>query len=149
MTRDELQQRMILIEPSPRPERTARKNIRIRDENYIEIEDEQTEDLYDDFFEYEKDMMELTPARDTVAEEFDLMTKDVDDDNGFLVMEESLVEEDESESENEQFKKDEEELPFKFIRCSFIKDDGEQCKKQAKKGNKLCGIHRRYVDKQK
>lgn len=34
------------------------------------------------------------------------------------------------------------EMPFEFIQCSFIKKDGNRCKRQAPKGGTLCSSHR-------
>lgn len=38
---------------------------------------------------------------------------------------------------------------FDFIQCSYIKDNGERCKRQAPKGHDICTIHRKVLEKKK
>lgn len=157
MTRDELQQRMVLIEGKKREDRAAPLRTRKRDPNYVEPPEKHPSEHFDDFFDYEREMNELTPARDTVGNDIDSFTKNDPEpkkveEPGFIIMEKMpeeplkannivIVNEESISEEND------ESLPFEFYRCTFVKDDGDQCKKQAKKGNDYCGIHKRYVEK--
>jgi len=38
---------------------------------------------------------------------------------------------------------------FKFSQCSYIKRDGEQCRRQAPKGKNICSIHKRMAKSKK
>lgn len=165
MTRDELMQRMIKVEATPRKDRAGPMNVRSRGTNHIEKPDPHPSELFEDFFEYEKEFSDLTPARDTVIADMDNISNHVPDkpepkqieklkepQPSFIVMEKIPVQEPKS---NNIVSKDDsltvievsDELPFEFIQCDFVKDDGHRCKKQAKKGQEYCGIHKKFIAK--
>lgn len=160
MTREELLKRLVLKEAKPNPDRASTLNRRTRGNNYIEEPDPHPAENFDDFFDYERELAEFTPARDTVVNDIDQFTdaqtftppiveKEEEDKRGFLIMEKIPTQ---TEKVNNIVATDDSldkagDLPFEFIRCSFVKEDGEQCKKQAKKGQEYCGIHRRFIEK--
>ncbi len=37
---------------------------------------------------------------------------------------------------------------FEFVQCSYHKEDGTQCKRQAPKGKTICASHQKLIDKQ-
>lgn len=162
MTRDELMKRMVLKEAKPNPDRAAFLNRRVRGENHIETPEPHPAEQFDDFFDYEEsELNELTPARDTVANDIDRFTDathftppamekvEEKEEPSFVMMEKIPTQ---TEKVNNIKTKDDsldeiENLPFEFVRCTFIKKDGERCKKQAKKGKEYCGIHRRFIER--
>lgn len=160
MTREELLKRMVLKEARPNPDRASTVNRRTRGDNHIEAPEPHPAEYFDDFFDYEKEFTEFTPSRDTVSNDIDQFTdaqhytppviEDTkEDDSSFVIMEKITTQ---TPKVNNIITKDDslndaEDLPFEFVRCTFLKEDGEQCKKQAKKGQDYCGIHRKYIEK--
>ena len=39
------------------------------------------------------------------------------------------------------------ELPFEFIQCSYVKENGDRCKRQAPKGKDICSSHAKLLKK--
>jgi hypothetical protein len=160
MTRDELMKRLVLKEAKPNPDRASTLNRRTRGSNYIETPEPHPAENFDDFFDYEKELTEFTPARDTVSNDIDqftdaqtftppVMEPEEEDKSGFLIMEKIPTQTDKVNNITATVDSSDEasDLPFEFIRCTFVKEDGGQCKKQAKKGHEYCGIHRRFIEK--
>lgn len=151
MTRDEVLQRMIYVEATPRSAQPIQKDVRRRGKNKVGIEEDDSQAVFDDFFEYEKDLADLTPARDTVSEHLDEFKSEDSQDfksaASFIMMEEEENIASESEYTNEEDIGD--KPSFEFIQCGFVKENGERCKKQAKKGQDLCFKHRKVIDKNK
>lgn len=120
---------------------------RRRGNNFVRYQDEHPSEHYDDFFEYEKEFAEFTPARNTVSSDIDQFTEkprkkyvepepmqepDNEIDEPSFVTMERLDNGDETQDEK-----------FIYLRCHHIKDDGEQCKKQTRKDETLCNIHKK------
>lgn len=190
MTRNELKKRLKMIEGTPLPDRITPIKVLRRGSNYIQMEEESTKS-YDDFFDFEKDLVEedLAPSRNLAAaapgSEFFLEEKELEQpEPSFLTMEEDsskneisslvvmeeIVEEPEEVIEetklSNEFITDEEILEimnaaepqasvkdyrnvkgFDFIQCEYIKNNGEQCKRQAPKGKTICSLHKKMIEK--
>ena len=169
MTREELKKRLIKIKGTPLPPRVRAMDGLRRGTNYVKTEsDYETED-FDTFFDFEEDLAGMESARkqveklkmdqilsnnfeptddevEEVAEEpYFIMEEAIPDYNPFFIMEE-FEEELDSELENSS-KKYDDVNGFEFKYCSFIKGDGEQCKRQAPKDGEYCGTHRKFIKK--
>lgn len=163
MTRDELLTRTIYIEATPRMDRAKPIKIRTRGSNIIPDQGNHPSEDFEDFFDYEKEMLELTPARNTVVADIEHMSPAINSVNfppviseqkedfeeintGFVVMTkkeaQTIDKNDNIESDNVDSK-----TLFEFFQCEFSKENGERCKKQAKKGQKYCATHRKFLEK--
>ncbi len=160
MTRDEVLKRLIYIPASTVLKPDKARNIRTRGENFVQIE-QSAADVYDDFFEYEKELSEFVPARNTVSSHMDEIEGTIREVQppkaSFIVMEmlpapvtfsefeysPNL----ENDSTNLSIQEDDSPKTFQFIQCEYFKSDGERCKKQAKKGQILCNKHRSVTTK--
>jgi hypothetical protein len=154
-----LVERTFLIKGSPLPNRAQDSYSHRRGKNAHIMEDEDPSDKYDTFFEYEDELAVLKPSGEQYAdmisddpyvilEERDSVTEDVaesKDDFSNIVMEEA-----EEVIEN---KKEEgsymDVVGFAFIQCNFVKTDGDRCKRQAPKGQEICSVHKKYIEKHK
>ena len=152
-----LAERTFLVKGSPLPDRAQDSFSHRRGKNALMMEDEEPSDKYDTFFEYEDDLAGLKPSgeqyanmvsgepyvileeRDSSAEE----AVEIVNSFGNITMEE--VEED---VENDKIKKTYRDVVgFEFIQCSFVKTDGNRCKRQAPSGQEICSVHKKYIDK--
>lgn len=165
MTKDELIKRMILVEGAPQADRAAPMKIRRRGNNIVDNSEEHPSEEFDDFFDYEREFSDLTPARDTVYNDMEELASqsgatvnapEESENNsfGYIIMEKIEDKADKTIKNNNIIVSIEQEeennkVPFEFIRCNFTKEDGNRCKKQAKKGNEYCGIHKKYLAKNK
>ena len=165
MTNEELMERFIFIPATPRVDRVAPISVRRRGDNVVENDAPHPSEAYDSFFEYEDEFYGTTAARDTinvvnndldnstehVSEIQSPVNKEADElSEGFIVMEKLPTQKakiNEIAIINNDLSESEDKTSFEFIRCSFIKDDEKRCKKQAKKGETLCGIHKKFVNK--
>jgi len=161
MTRDELITRTVYIEATPRTDRAKPMKVRSRGANIIQEQTGHPSEDFDDFFDYEKEMLEMTPARNTVSLDLDHVTpnakvaekeEELEEINtGFIVMEkkqEPIIEKNDNiESDNIESNNVEAKTSYEFIQCQFSKENGERCKKQAKKGQEFCATHKRFVAK--
>lgn len=165
MTKDEVKRRQVLIEATPYKDKASPVDIRRRGDNFINKEEPHRSEHFDDFFEYEKEFTELTPARDTVVVGADIdrftdtktsisqsfPSKAADNNEpGFIIMEKITQEIPKSNNIvviDESLTSAIAEPSFDFIQCNFEKNDGVRCKKQAKKDQEYCGIHRRFIEK--
>lgn len=124
-----------------------------RDPNFILSEEKHESEYYDDFFDYEEELGSLKPARELarsvvdfddelVSEKNDIQDKEVyqEEQPGFIIMEESepsgfiMMEEDSITPKKNKFKQ-----------CSYIKENKEQCKRQAPKTSEYCKAHRKML----
>jgi hypothetical protein len=166
MTRDEVMKRMIRVEATAPKDRAEPLNVRSRGANHVPKLDPHPSENFDDFFDYEKEFSDLTPARETVSVDIDEFTRSQTSPSlpvvlekikretapGFIVMEKIPVEQPKSNNivsndESLNATKLSSDSPFEFIQCCFIKEDDHRCKKQAKKGQEYCGIHKRFMAK--
>ncbi len=159
MHKDQLKNRQKFIPATPLPDRVVSKVFSRKPTNNIVLaEDESGLDQYDSFFDYEEDLSGLKPAgeqfieaennqpfiemessdieSEKVEEKIDSMTEEVlDRSNEPIIMLEpdSFVEMQDSEKKT-----------FEFKTCKHIKDNGEQCKRQAPKSGDHCSSHRKF-----
>ncbi len=81
-----------------------------------------------------------------VLEEFNQETKESGNEDSFFTFEEyqdlepKLIEEDSKKKYNDV-------IGFEFRYCSFIKKDGNRCKRQSPKESEYCGTHRKYIER--
>jgi hypothetical protein len=157
--KDQLKNRQKFIPATPLPDRAVSKVFSRKPTNGVTLVDEESElDQYDSFFDYEEDLSGLKPAgeqfiqsennqpfiemessdieSEKVEEKMDSMTEEVlDRSNEPIIMLEpdSFVEMQDSEKKT-----------FEFKTCKHIKDNGEQCKRQAPKNGDHCSSHRKF-----
>lgn len=182
MKHNEVKDRIFLVKASPRLDRASVQNVRKRGENKIE-KTFNTMEEFDDFFEYEKDLSELKPARETLEFDFHKREEDfLDQETSFIIMKKITKEEDTTNdsydsvdiinnnvnstdtvlNEPENISNDlidmqivddedaiEDIVEFEFKQCAFRKEDNFRCKKQVKRGTKYCGLHHKYINKNK
>jgi hypothetical protein len=147
MNPNKLKERQVSIAASPLNNRAATYNAGRRHLPKNNMIDETIVDKeYSNFFEYEAELSGLKPSSElfSILEE-----RKKEQDNNFK--------ESESKEEFEEFFEEkiesnssvilEEvdhlvEQSFDFIRCEFIKNDGERCKRQAPRNHKFCSKHR-------
>jgi len=157
MTKSKLKQRLKRITASSRIEISSPVRTMRRDYNYVEMEiDESIE--YDDFFEFEKDLLEMKPSRELIKEapnshDFEIKPEPP---TPFMVLEqkpkkkavisferepdEKLLESDSDVKKDYTFT-----VGFEFVQCSAIKKNGERCKRQAPKGADICSVHKKIL----
>lgn len=149
------------VEGSPLKKRVSPLNNNRRGKANVEVKD--GEDFFhEDFFEFEKDLIDLKPSRDLAVgapnggdffttdvfstdtgekkEMFEPKPKIQETKTSFIIMEEV---EEKSESPSfgiilEDYVED--EPVFEFVQCMAKKASGERCKRQAPKGHKTCSI---------
>jgi len=159
MISKKLAERTFVIKGSPLPDRAQDSFSHRRGTNAIVMEDDELSEKYDTFFEYEDDLADLKPSSEQYA--------DMVSDEPYVILEDRDVDIDESEGTDTDFggiiMDDAEEIiesnkekktykdvvGFAFIQCSFIKSDGERCKRQAPSGQEICSVHRKYIEKHK
>lgn len=174
MRRKELLKRLRKVEGTPPVKKVGPIKVMRRDYNYVELLEDTSEE-YDDFFDYEQDILaddeDFGPSARELAEqapgaesffEMSESDKEVSSENsegsglGLIVME-TVVEKEEPVGftifleETEEESVDEPEykkvVGFEFIQCDYIKKDGAQCKRQAPKNETICSIHKRMLAK--
>lgn len=107
-------------------------------------------DKYDTFFDYEDDLANLKPSSEQYAEMVSndpyVILEDRDDaiEDAPLPIVMSDADIDDNDKENTKYT---DVVGFQFIQCSFIKRDGERCKRQAPKGQDICSVHKKYINK--
>lgn len=147
MIKEKLKERTFLVKASPLPDRIKDAYNHRRDFASIEMEhDEDLSDKYDTFFDYEDDLANLKASGEQYAQM-------LDEDSGSIGILEEKEEAVISYSpivmiEKEAGKAKYTEVNgFEFIQCSFVKSNGEQCKRQSPKESDICSVHRKYKDK--
>jgi len=165
MTKDKLSKRMVRIEATPLPPTVEPLNNNRRGNNYVDMNIEENLS-HDDFFEFEKDLVDIKSSRSLAANapgshDF-FATSDVmstkepkKPKQSYMVMEElpdepepslSGIMLDEVEEEEANIESIDEGVitakaaGFEFVQCSAIKSSGERCKRQAPKGFETCSI---------
>lgn len=161
MTPDQLKKRTILIQGKDSKKSGGAISPTRRGSNYVDLSAEKTPtDIFDDYFEYDKEIAGMTPARLQFKDE-DVELKDANelsdniqqnnivspiimDDNDFFEpkVEDLLPEIASSEANNAS---NNAVIAAAYIQCSFIMKDGKQCKRQAPKGSITCAKHKRFV----
>ena len=154
MIPEQIKTRLKFVEATKLVDRASAVNMSRREtNNSIVAEDDGHSEKFDTFFDYEDELSGLKPAGEQYA------SAGMDAEIGlepFAVMEEEssapeITEESFIEMEAEE--RPDPDLPTKmeeivednipsFIRCEFIKKNGEQCKRQAPKNGILCSSHR-------
>lgn len=162
MTRDEVLKRMILIERTEPFVKAKPMNVRSRGENYVEAPEIHSSEYFDDFFGYEEELRGLIPARDTVSHDIDRFTDSshysdgeleqidshpADQRTGFIIMESIDTLNENDNPITNTINNEAGDLPFEFFQCNFIKENGERCKKQAKRDAEFCKTHQKYIEK--
>lgn len=170
MNKNKLLERQKFVTGKPLPNRVAGSIFSRRTGNYVVMESESDEALNNSFFDFEDELSGMTSAAEQFARTF------ASDNNEISTMQEReeepqilqpqirsnpiplMLEEAEEESENIRMEEvlelsDEainiEQTPkFEFVQCSFHKEDGTRCKRQAPKGKTICSSHQKMLDKQ-
>jgi hypothetical protein len=165
MTKEELMKRSIFIQGKPLPNKLKPLDIRTRGKNYVEAEAHISEE-FDDFFEYENELAGIKPAREIaslypypddpapphIEESLEepkqdiIQEENINFDTGFVIMKKK-TEPEQLNPNNIDNKDDESKRSFEFFQCQFVKEDGERCKKQAKKNQDLCATHKKFLAK--
>lgn len=166
MTRDKFSKRLFRIKATAPEVIPEPVNNNRRGKNYVEMNTEES-NYYEDFFEFEKDLVELESSRVLASNAFN--SKDFFDESDNSLDSERKKPEVIKESKQQYIIMDDldlketpiivgvflEELDaedpvpenyseidttFEFIQCSAIKSDGERCKRQAPKDHTTCSI---------
>lgn len=142
---DEVKNRTIKVKGKNKIDMVPRSLEARRDPNFIPEEEKHESEFFDDFFDYEKEIVAMKPSRELANIYSDDIEPEPEPDhqpvheNSFVVMEE-----DESSGfivmeEKEKY------LPTKFKQCVFVKDNEERCKRQAPKTSEYCKAHRKML----
>lgn len=145
MTHDELLKRLVFIKGTPKARIAEISYNTRRENNSVTSEEDDDANFHDDFFEYEKELAEMKPAREIVIADLDRFSDSVEE--SYIIMEPMISESSwqTTESIKTSIPEIETDKSFEFIQCEFVKETGERCKKQSKKNEKYCNIHRKYL----
>lgn len=177
MNKHKLLERQKFVPGKPLPNRVTGSIFSRRTGNYVVMEDDSNDVLDKSFFNFEDELSGMKPAAEQFAETFSKIQEppmlmeereEVPVDNfadesekelGMLL--EEIDEPYDTPEETSQVALIEvsapEESPeilsdttktFEFIQCSFRKEDGTRCKRQAPKGKDICSSHQRMLEKQ-
>ena len=150
MTPNQLRSRLKLIEGTELKDRASLREFSRRGTNTsIAIEEDNYSDTFDTFFDYEEDLagmksaseqyIEMEQASDPfiVMDDSEPMEEPVEA-SGFIEMESvpDVVAEKGSYMDVKG---------FEFVKCQYIKNNDEQCKRQAPKGGEYCSAHRKKI----
>jgi hypothetical protein len=149
--------RTFLIKASPLPNRVQDSYSHRRGKNFVMTEEDDPSYKYDTFFEYEDDLANLKASgeqyADMVSDDPYVILEDKDapmdeavenhNPYGNIIMEEAekVIESEEKDTDYKDV------VGFTFIQCSFMKTDGDRCKRQAPKGHEICSVHKKYIKK--
>jgi hypothetical protein len=158
MIQPKLKSRLKFIKATPLPDRAITATKSRRDNNFVIMDQKDDEgQKYDTFFDYENDLADLKPSREQYSEHANeepyvvLEDAEVEAVSSPITMEaspESPIMAVNNSVENEASKnKYTDVVGFQFIQCSFVKDDGNRCKRQAPKGAEICTPHRKMIKK--
>lgn len=175
MNKNKLLERQKFVSGRPLPNRVASSIFSRRTGNYVVMESDSDETLDNSFFDFEDDLSGMTPAAEQFAKAFsnnsdtfgpleereEIISESIPslEENQFsMILEENdeLLEDDFEASlkyPNEEMTEIDSPLEiegiakFEFIQCSFHKDDGTRCKRQAPKGKDICASHQKMLDK--
>lgn len=150
MNPNKLKERQVSIVASPLNNRASIYNAGRRHLPKNNMIDEPIVDKeYSNFFEYEAELSGLKPSSELFSILEEKNKEEREKNNNFKENEtkEEVEEFFEEKIENNSSIILEEvdhlvEQSFDFIRCEFIKNDGERCKRQAPRNHKLCSKHR-------
>ena len=145
MRSSDLLKRNVIIKGTPLEVKPKSKDPGRRGVQNIEEEEDEYDDTYDNFFEFQKDLDEIE-ASNELARRASIYDSDKESsveptakDVGFIIMEEDVEVETFSPIVMEYY---EEVEVLNFKRCLYIKNNKEQCKRQAPKSNTMCAAHR-------
>lgn len=160
MNPEKLKERLHRIKATPYRPRVGFSEVLRRDENYIVLEESSiSSDISDSLFDFDDDIDTAKPARELVML---TLGNDADEDSYSTIElppEDSLQEKDPDrfimveatpDFKNfspiilDQLKVEE---GHEYSQCGFEKTDGERCKRQSLKGNDVCAIHKKYLEK--
>jgi len=144
-----LKERQIAIKATPLGERNTIYNAGRRQlpKNNIGM-DNPIDQSYSNFFEYEQELSGIKPSSELFSmleenekkEETENTILDENTDKNITNIENNI------EINNSSIILEEVDhivtTSFDFIRCEFIKQDGERCKRQAPKNHKFCSKHK-------
>jgi hypothetical protein len=103
--------------------------------SFMVMEKEETQEPSSSFFVLE----EKEEPVEEKSEEFSFEYKDESPEKPI-----HTNENDNDEDSNKTYK---DVVGFQFIQCSYIKDDGERCKRQDPKGHDICSVQRKVLEK--
>jgi hypothetical protein len=168
MTPERAKERKIKIKATPLPERASVAKRMRRDENYVEnMED--PNDRFETFFEFEQqiaEFAEMPPSRTFQMEDEESAVMEMERETGetfddwepdedIIGSEEhnvdgiyTIMEEEDVDEEITEKRAYDDVVGFTFVQCSHVKEDGEQCRRQAPKGSNICSIHKRKLIKE-
>lgn len=159
MHKDQLKNRQKFIPATPLPDRAVSKVFSRKPTNGVTLVDEESElDQYDSFFDYEEDLSGLKPAGEQFIESeinkpfIEMESSDIElekvEENPISMTENTLDRSNEPivmlEPDSFVEMQDSEKKTFEFKTCKHIKDNGEQCKRQAPKNGDHCSSHRKF-----
>jgi hypothetical protein len=179
MTRNQLLKRLRKVEGKPLGRKVKPIDVMRRGQNYVEMQMDDSKEYDDFFeFEKDLAETELVPSRNLAASapRAETFVEEVESEDrlgpGLIVMQEDsanknlksitiLEEIEEIEPSPEGIVNNAPEVldsnvpkyqdvrGFQFVQCEFIKNNGEQCKRQAPKGHTICSIHKKVLEKGK
>lgn len=147
MNYQKLKERQVFVKATPYSRHTnSLKPRRTLPNNYNDLKLDPIDKEYESFFDYEDGMLEQKTAAQLYAESLktedepiasewfneDLKNNTEDEITNISTLNEVLESPD---------KIDKSEFTAKFTQCTFIKDNGEQCKRQGPKKTGLCAKH--------
>ncbi len=170
MNNEELKKRQVFIPASPLLDRSGRRLSLRRNPNYIAPEDPHKNDTYESFFDFEDELAGLEPSnkqfqntqeipKPVEMEESNVVQvqnsiasfKSASGPSGYVILEEIELEKKEKPPKAilKSVELPEPVVNFEFIQCSYLKEDGQRCKRQAPKGKEICTPHQKMIDKEK
>lgn len=159
MTPDQLKKRTILIQGKNSKKSGAAISETRRGPNYVDLSADKTStDIFDDFFEYDKEIAGLTPARLQFKEDdYALENNEILADNNInnyeaqslnIVINPIIMDDNDDNVKDHVITSSnnkEDAVINSYIQCSFIMKDGKQCRRQAPKGGVTCSKHKKVI----
>ena len=159
MTRNELRLRKIKIEGKPLPYKVDGRTSGRKGLSNIENKPDEAADQFESFFDFDEELIEEESARKHFER---IEERKINDKRSVLEEPKEIIKnedsfilfEDEDEPEKifeperdiksriEKLKDMSKESKYEFRLCSFIKINGDQCKRQAPKDHTFCSKHR-------
>ena len=148
MNKVRLQQRQKYIAATPLPNRVTDGSLKRRRENNFVEKEIHNNDKFDNFFDYEEDLAELKPSNELYnsshnndsAENLENKDEDLPLGGGIILKRKS--ENNANNLSNSDRPKYMQVNGFEFKQCTFVKDNGERCKRQSPKHSEKCSKHR-------
>ena len=141
MIPNDLKKRTRFVKATPLKDRASIKKFSRKETAYVQEEQPEYAETFDNFFDYEEDLADMKPAGELFADS--ILGRDEDAAPSFVEMESvsnnnekmlisPIVMEPLPDGEDKSFKQ-----------CLFMITEERRCKRQAPKHNDLCSAHRK------